>query len=114
MKVEESLREESKENIESTEGDSEVDAVASEHEKDEPVQEKKATDDTSLEIANGEDKAVQSSDDEPVEKTEKPVVATSFEPKLIFCPNCGVQLRVTKPGGYLCPSCRVKFQYPFG
>jgi anti-anti-sigma factor len=32
---------------------------------------------------------------------------------IIFCPNCGQNLRVSKKGLYLCPDCRAKFNYPF-
>ena len=35
------------------------------------------------------------------------------EVNVIFCPNCGQNLRVSKKGLYLCPDCRTKFQYPF-
>lgn len=27
----------------------------------------------------------------------------------IFCQNCGVKLRISQPGKYICPSCRFKF-----
>ncbi|MDH4200060.1 MAG: STAS domain-containing protein [Spirochaetia bacterium] len=32
---------------------------------------------------------------------------------IVFCPNCGQNLRVTKKGLYLCPDCRTRFNYPF-
>lgn len=32
---------------------------------------------------------------------------------IVFCPNCGQNLRVSKKGLYLCPDCRIKFNYPF-
>jgi anti-anti-sigma factor len=32
---------------------------------------------------------------------------------IIFCPNCGEKLKVSKKGLYLCPECRNKFNYPF-
>lgn len=32
---------------------------------------------------------------------------------VVFCPNCGQNLRVQKKGLYLCPECRSKFNYPF-
>jgi len=32
---------------------------------------------------------------------------------IVYCPNCGQGLRVTKKGLYLCPECRSKFNYPF-
>ncbi|MDH4263773.1 MAG: STAS domain-containing protein [Spirochaetia bacterium] len=32
---------------------------------------------------------------------------------IVFCPNCGQNLRVSKKGLYLCPDCRTKFNYPF-
>lgn len=44
---------------------------------------------------------------------------TSTEPfdvvtmNIVFCPNCGQSLRVSKKGLYLCPDCRTKFNYPF-
>ncbi|GEM_PF-2311578 len=31
--------------------------------------------------------------------------------KVIFCMNCGAQLKVSKPGKYICPACRLKFTY---
>lgn len=32
---------------------------------------------------------------------------------IVFCPNCGENLRVSQKGLYLCPECRTKFNYPF-
>jgi len=32
---------------------------------------------------------------------------------IVFCPNCGQHLRVSKKGLYLCPDCRIQFNYPF-
>lgn len=32
---------------------------------------------------------------------------------IIYCPNCGEKLKVSKKGLYLCPDCRTKFNYPF-
>lgn len=32
------------------------------------------------------------------------------ESKVIACPNCGIRLRVTKAGTYLCPECQSKFK----
>lgn len=29
----------------------------------------------------------------------------------IFCMNCGAKLNVSKPGKYICPACRLKFDY---
>ncbi|RME90333.1 MAG: anti-sigma factor antagonist [Candidatus Hydrogenedentota bacterium] len=37
----------------------------------------------------------------------------TVEVNIIHCPNCGKKLKVTKPGKYLCPDCRIRFQYPF-
>lgn len=34
----------------------------------------------------------------------------SKKSKVIACPNCGIKLRVTKAGTYLCPECRTKFK----
>lgn len=30
----------------------------------------------------------------------------------ILCPNCSTALRVSRPGKYLCPACRYKFNWP--
>jgi len=32
---------------------------------------------------------------------------------VIYCPNCGENLRVSRRGLYLCPECRTRFHYPF-
>ena len=53
---------------------------------------------------------------EAIHITRKQYIATEKkEPdsNIVFCPNCGVKLRVSKKGKYLCPSCRVQFHYPF-
>ena len=31
--------------------------------------------------------------------------------RIIYCQNCGRRLRVSKPGKYLCPSCKLSFYY---
>ncbi len=63
---------------------------------------------------------IQSVAEKPAEQTaqsdeevpEKPVeVSVAFGVREIFCQNCGTKLKVTKPGKYICPSCRLKFTY---
>ena len=41
---------------------------------------------------------------------EAATTTLKVESKVIACPNCGIKLRVTKAGTYLCPKCRTKFK----
>jgi len=50
---------------------------------------------------------------EAVKEKENLDIPSLMTLKVVPCPNCNIQLRVSKPGKYLCPTCRVKFQYPF-
>lgn len=53
--------------------------------------------------------------DKDIKKTKEEVVTSVekeiFQIKQIFCMNCGAKLNVSKPGKYICPSCRLKFDY---
>lgn len=50
------------------------------------------------------------SDDAGKKMKEAATTTLKVESKVIACPNCGIKLRVTKAGTYLCPECRTKFK----
>lgn len=56
-------------------------------------------------------KALEYTSDGAGEKMKEAATTTlEVKSKVIACPNCGIKLRVTKAGTYLCPECRTKFK----
>jgi len=70
-----------------------------------PVQEKPAAIENNPETTEIPDKATSIAEIKE-KKSDSP-----YPEKVIFCMNCGAQLKVSKPGKYICPACRLKFTY---